>query len=307
MFDNTLSSLPDDCVVRVCGYLTPPETGRLEAVSKTLGREIGGNEALWAAVVAQAHGGLAPQRPRSTIAQLERAAKCGDALGGHRLLRFVGTMTDGGVDDELHSPREVERHWVDSLFRSETWKVYSSTDTTDAVVCVGAFDESAVFEERDAHDAERQFLLDRLRVAGEVWGDLDESQVDIDGDDGLSHEPPEVLRAAFLDVAQAFDEGGALAVLAQDVADPVARADAIVEMRRLYEIIALENAIDDEEDEDDEDDDEDDERAAPPPPPRASKRRSLASTSWTAFSAYCSASCCNGVGWRRWSTIVDVG
>mmetsp|Transcript_6446 Transcript_6446/g.22794 ORF Transcript_6446/g.22794 Transcript_6446/m.22794 type:complete len:463 (+) Transcript_6446:79-1467(+) len=47
--------------------------------------------------------------------------------------------------------------------------------------------------------------------------------------------------------------------------------------------------------------------AAPPPPPRASKRRSLASTSWTAFSAYCSASCCNGVGWRRWSTIVDVG
>ena len=193
-------ALPSDCLAKVCAFLRARETVLLTGLGTSVLEALESDAFLWGEAVRREHGGLrlAPADARCryarcalrTLAALRLFRE--RVLGGGEPLAFRGLATDGGVDDGQMA------YWVDALFRPEPWFVYSSAATRRLVLCAAVFEGDAPDASRDD---DRDWMLERLRVAGRLLGDdfLE---------NGLDAEPPLALELTFYEIARAMDAQG---------------------------------------------------------------------------------------------------
>lgn len=117
-------------------------------------------------------------------------------------IRFVGLLTDGGIDSpyqtregELLPDSITERemqYWVSSLFQPTPWLLYCSASGRTDITCAATLDGYHDAALEAAEQTRREYMLERLSViAAQEWN------MPIDGFGGLSSASPEVLEEAF--------------------------------------------------------------------------------------------------------------
>ncbi|KAK9841414.1 hypothetical protein WJX74_005291 [Apatococcus lobatus] len=82
-------------------------------------------------------------------------------LGSQQPLRFLGSFTDGGVDDEHN------QYWVDNLFTQNYWEAYCSKEGKGNINCLGVLLDKGKEVEQKSRE-HRDLLIRRLKYPLQV-------------------------------------------------------------------------------------------------------------------------------------------
>ncbi|KAG8468842.1 hypothetical protein KFE25_007360 [Diacronema lutheri] len=219
-----LLELPAELLSQALSHLPPGDAARALRACSALA-QLGRAGSLWREMLARAAG-----------LELTDGACARDALEQMHTrepacLRFVGLMTDGGVDSPYDTregdlPDMSEResqYWVTSLFEPTPWLLYCSASGRHDITCAAFLDgyHDAVLEA--AEQARRAYMLERLAVIVR-----DEWHMTIDGFGGLASASPDVLDEAFF-AATEIDMG----LLLHGISGTIERGAHLLKIRRL--------------------------------------------------------------------------
>jgi len=155
-----METLPQVCLARVARGLEAKDLATLGRVSRAMRRDVAGPDC-WGPCLHRDFG-LHVSRgvdPRAVYAALREQARCPAVE-----LRFKALGTDGGVDRD-----DLERYWVDHMFNSRDYDSYCS-ERGENVHCFAVLADQRAEGDKDAlQDVRRKFLLQRLRVAANVF------------------------------------------------------------------------------------------------------------------------------------------